>query len=102
GQWRGDVKPKADEQCHRLYSDGQVALDTLELAGMPVEPSHESGFPHIGTVRREHRRDRRLDHRRFRDPALRRERGDLLVLAWREVDVEARLHRPSHMPGIIS
>src|SRR5439155_26354228 len=48
GQWRGDCKPKADEQCHRLDGYRQVALDTLELVGMPVEPPHESGFPRIG------------------------------------------------------
>src|SRR5438132_1072828 len=42
GQWRGDRKPKADEQRHRLDSDRQVAFDTLELAGMPVEPPYES------------------------------------------------------------
>ena len=42
GQWRGDRKPKADEQCHRLDGDRQVAFDTLELAGMPVEPSHKA------------------------------------------------------------
>src|SRR5439155_8682837 len=42
GQWRGDGKPKADEQCDRLDSDCQVAFDAFELAGMPVEPPHES------------------------------------------------------------
>src|ERR1700674_6004327 len=36
-QWRGDRKPKPDEQCHCLDGDCQVAFDTLELAGMPVE-----------------------------------------------------------------
>src|ERR1700693_3303799 len=38
-QWRGDRKPKSNEQRHRLDGDCQVAFDTLELAGMPVEPS---------------------------------------------------------------
>src|ERR1700730_5847973 len=59
GQWRRDRKPKADEEGHCLDGNRQVAFDTLELAGMPVEASHESGFPRIGTVRGEHRCDRR-------------------------------------------
>src|SRR5882724_6806647 len=36
GQWRRDREPKAHKQRHCLDGDRQVALDTFELAGMPV------------------------------------------------------------------
>ena len=63
GQRRRAGEPEADEQRQGLDWDRDMALEPLDLPGHAVEPSRERGFQPIGAVRRQERRERRLDDR---------------------------------------
>jgi hypothetical protein len=64
-RWR-DSQPEAAEQGQCFGRDADIAFNPLDLPRQPVETAGENGLVAVRPIRRQKRRDRRLDNRRTR------------------------------------